>query len=63
MCGSDLCDAVFTQGAQLIDRLKLADELQGLDESSDALKEELEEWIRENGEEDAVSAWLESQQQ
>ena len=27
------------------------------------LKEELEEWIRENGEEDAVSAWLESQQQ
>ena len=44
-------------------RLKLADELQGLDESSDALKEELEEWIRENGEEDAVSAWLESQQQ
>ena len=58
-----LCDAVFTQGAQLIDRLKLADELQGLDESSDALKEELEEWIRENGEEDAVSAWLESQQQ
>ena len=58
-----LCDAVFTQGAQLIDGLKLADELQGLDESSDALKEELEEWIRENGEEDAVSAWLESQQQ
>lgn len=58
-----LCDAVFTQGAQLIDGLKLADALQGLDESSDALKEELEEWIRENGEEDAVSAWLESQQQ
>lgn len=58
-----LCDAVFTQGAQLIDGLKLADELQSLDESSDALKEELEEWIRENGEEDAVSAWLESQQQ
>ena len=58
-----LYDAVFAQGAQIIDELKLAEGLQGLDERSEALKEELEEWIRDHGEEDAVSQWLESLQQ